>query len=98
MFGVQAEDEDDEVRCDRSNWYNHSTGARPPHSRDNTSPGLIAAVWQDSWDQAKLEISLPPHRATSCLLELPLAAGAMMAAVGVVFLMEVRRMWEVLCR
>lgn len=40
-----------------------------------------------------------PHRATSCLLALPLAAGAMMtAAVGVVFLMEVRRMWEVLCR
>lgn len=38
------------------------------------------------------------HRATSCLLAPPLAAGALMAVVGVVFLMEVRRMWEVLCR
>ena len=37
------------------------------------------------------------HRATSCLLVFPLAAGAIMAAVGRVFLMEVRRMCEVLC-
>lgn len=76
------------------------TGARPPHSHDNTSPGLVAAVGKDSWDEREAEnVALPPpHRATSCLLELPLAAGAMMAAVGVVFLMEVRRMWEVLCR
>lgn len=40
----------------------------------------------------------PPHRATSCRLEFPLAAKVMTAAVGVAFLKEVRRMWEVLCR
>lgn len=38
-----------------------------------------------------------PQRATSRLPVLSLAGGAPMAAVGVVFLMEVRRMWEVLC-
>lgn len=55
----------------------------------------IDLTWSWSWSRTDTG---PPHRATSCLLALPLAAGALMAVVGVVFLMEVRRMWEVLCR
>lgn len=42
----------------------------------------------------------PPrlHSASSCLVALPLVTEEPAAPVGVVFLIDVRRMWEVLCR
>lgn len=63
----------------------------------DASPARLPHL-ESSQEEVKLRTSdVLLHRATSCLLGLPLAAGAR-AAVGVFFLMEVRRMWEVLCR
>lgn len=63
-----------------------------------TSQLVAAGILSEVVKLKTTDHHLPHHSATSCLLELPLAAGAVMAAVGVLFLMEVRRMWEVLCR
>lgn len=82
MFGNQAADVDDEVQCDRSNWYNHSTGARPaefPLSirtwHQNTSPGLQdSECLHNSRDDMKLKI-MQPHISQSHLLSVGVAIG-----------------------
>lgn len=89
LFSCQVEDVDDEVRFDRRNWYNHSTGTRPVefplpvHTvytlHQNTSPGLVPAgvlCSQNSRDEVKLKIlDSQPLRSQSHLLSAGVAVG-----------------------
>lgn len=59
--------------------------------------GFFPQSPSQTWLSSLCRGSWKLHRATSWVLEFPFAAGATMTAVGVVFLMDVRWMWEVLC-
>lgn len=91
-FGCQVDDVNDGVQKGGATFGNAS---RVSHPRLNC-PGTLPQESRTFPESPATRELL--HSAASCLLAVPLAAGAMMVAVGVAFLMEVRRMWEVLCR